>query len=561
MRVYSPLLPILASVFIPSAAFAADTLYFGGSILTMVGNSPSYAEALVTKDGNISFVGTYDEAKALATDSTEMLDLEGAALLPGLIDSHSHVTQMGLALSVANLAAPPYGLADDFEGVQQTLRQYIDDNQIPKGGWVLGIGYDTSILPDHPDSAILDAVSTEHPILIIHSSGHIGVVNSLAMEMSGISADSENPQGGVIQKAADGTPNGVLEESAMWPVMLNMPQPDMAQQLDNLEMSLQEYARNGITSVQDGRTTPTDLALLKKAADDGDLWLDVNAYPAIELLNEDWNPDFAHFADYQNGLKLGGVKLNLDGSLPGMTAFSSQPYHKPPTGQTADYHGYPAWSGEQIEGFINKAWDNDWQILIHTNADAAGDQMLDAIKSLKDATSKDWRPVMIHAQMAREDQFDDMQALNIIPSFEMTHPFMFGDYYMDTVLGPERGARNNPGGSAAKRDMLFTIHTDAPVVVPDVLMTAWTGVNRATRSGQIIGEDQRLTAYQAMQALTSHAAYQNFEEDIKGTLEVGKLADLVILSADPLAIDPMGIRDIEVLETIKAGETVYSADD
>ena len=169
--------------------------------------------------------------------------------------------------------------------------------------------------------------------------------------MSGITADSENPQGGVIQKAAD----------------------------------------------------------------DGNLWLDVNAYPAIELLNEDWNPDFAHFSDYQNGLKLGGVKLNLDGSLPGMTAFSSQSYHKPPTGQPVDYHGYPAWSEKQIEGFINKAWDNDWQILMHTNADAASYQMLDAIKSLKDATSKDWRPVMLHAQIAREDQFDDIAGVEHYP--------------------------------------------------------------------------------------------------------------------------------------------------
>jgi len=154
-----------------------------------------------------------------------------------------------------------------------------------------------------------------------------------------------------------------------------------------------------------------------------------------------------------------------------------------------------------------------------------------------------------------------MKELKIIPSFEMTHPFLFGDYYVSSVFGKERGGRNNPAGSAFRRGIPYTFHTDAPVIVPDVLMTAWAGVNRRTRSNTEIGPDQKITPYEAMKALTTYAAYQNFEEDIKGSLAVGKLADLVILSDDPLTVDPMTINQIEVLETIKAGETVFRKDD
>ena len=256
-------------------------------------------------------------------------------------------------------------------------------------------------------------------------------------------------------------------------------------------------------------------------------------------------------------MKIGGVKLSLDGSMPGKTAYTSKPYIMPPHGSDPDYKGYPAWTQNEVDKFIKLAWDRKLQILAHCNADGAGDQLLNAIKKLDQSQNIDWRPVMIHAQMAREDQLDDMKKLQIIPSFEMTHPYLFGDYYINSVMGDQLGQRNNPAGSAMKRSMPYTFHTDAPVVIPDLLMTAWTGVNRLTRPGKVIGEEQRVTPYEAMKALTSYAAYQNFEEDLKGSLKIGKLADLVILSDNPLAIQPEKIKNIKVLETIKEGYTVF----
>ena len=324
-----------------------------------------------------------------------------------------------------------------------------------------------------------------------------------------------------------------------------------------LQQSLNSYASFGITTVQDGRTSPKDWKLLQKAASEGALYLDVIAYPAIEMMTKEWQPDFQRFSRYQSGLKLGGVKLSLDGSMPGKTAYLSEPYFIVPEGRDKDYRGYTAFSDEQVNAFVKRAWDNSWQILIHTNADAAGDQMLNAVKALGDISGKDWRPVMIHGQAAREDQLDDMKALDMLVSFEMTHPFIFGDYYVESVFGQERGERNNPAGSALKRGLNYTFHNDSPVVVPDVLMTAWVGVNRLTRSNKVIGPEQRVSAYEALKALTVYAAYQNFEEDSKGSLEAGKVADLVILDKNPLKVPAGEIKDVEVVETIKAGEVVW----
>ena len=280
-------------------------------------------------------------------------------------------------------------------------------------------------------------------------------------------------------------------------------------------------------------------------------------YPAIEAVGEKWQPDFKGYKDYVNRLKIGGVKLSLDGSMPGKTAFLSEPYYIVPEGKPADYRGFPAFPDEKVDEFVKQAWDNDWRLLSHCNADAAGDQLLAAIEKVGVPKDKDWRPVMIHAQAAREDQLDKMKELGVMVSFEMTHPFLFGDYYVKSVFGPKRATRNNPAGSAHRRGMRYTFHTDAPVVIPDILLTVWGGATRLSRSGRVIGYDQRVPVFGAFQAVTVNGAYQNFEEDSKGTISTGKLADFVILSQDPFKIDPTKLHDLKVLMTIKEDRVVY----
>ncbi|WP_367990630.1 amidohydrolase [Vibrio sp. NTOU-M3] len=548
-----PVKPIAA----PAQVTAADTIYFGGDILTMDGETPNYVEAVATLNGKILFAGSKDDVMPYKFGQTNLVNLKGQTLMPGFIDAHGHISQLAVSLSNANLAAPPYGTSDTFENLKQTLKDYIKNNHIKPGEWVVGTGYDTSILPNHPHKELLDEVSTENPILIIHSSGHIGVVNSKAMSLAGITNASKNPKGGVIQRGVRGEPNGVLEESAMWPVMLKLPQPDNMERLKQLDEAQRSYASFGVTTTQDGRTTPMDFELLHLAQENERLYLDVVAYPAIEMVNREWLPKFEQYSRYQNHLRIGGVKLSLDGSLPGKTAHLSEHYYVPPHGHDSKFTGYPAFDDKTVNHLVQVAWENDWQLLVHCNGDAAGDQMLNAIEQLGDISSKDWRPVMIHAQTVREDQLDEMKKLNVIPSFEMTHPYLFGDYYIGSVLGKARGERNNPAGSAARRQMPFTFHTDSPVVIPDMMMTVWSGVNRVTRNGKTIGEEQKVTPYQALQAITTNAAYQNFEENHKGSISTGKDADLVILNRNPLKVDPMEIKNIQVMTTIKDGHPVW----
>jgi predicted amidohydrolase YtcJ len=242
------------------------------------------------------------------------------------------------------------------------------------------------------------------------------------------------------------------------------------------------------------------------------------------------------------------------------TAFLTQPYLKPPHGMAADYKAYPSVTQEELDRWFDLAWRNNLQLLVHCNGDAAADQMLHAArKAIAQHGRKDLRPVMIHAQFVRQDQLDAMVALGITPSFFSGHTYYWGDWHINETVGPARAFGMSPMASAKKKGLRFTNHSDAPVVPIDQLMTMWTAVNRVSRSGVVVGPEERISALDALRAVTLDAAWQYFEEQRKGSIEVGKLADLVILDQNPLAVAPMAIRDIRVLETIKEGRTVWKS--
>jgi predicted amidohydrolase YtcJ len=251
----------------------------------------------------------------------------------------------------------------------------------------------------------------------------------------------------------------------------------------------------------------------------------------------------------------------LDGSPQGKTAWLTKPYHVPPEGQAVDYRGYEAVPDDEAVALVNKAFSNGWQILAHCNGDAAADQFIRAIRAATKKYGKaDRRPVMIHSQTVRDDQLDEMKELGIIPSFFGMHTYYWGDWHRDSVLGQERAARISPAASALKRGMIFTQHHDAPVALPSSIMILASQVNRTTRSGKVLGREQRVSVMDALKSITINAAYQYFEEKTKGSLEPGKLADFVILDKNPLKIKPMAIKDIKVVETIKEGKPIYVAE-
>jgi len=542
----------------------AERIYRGGPIVT-VDASNRVVEALAIRDGRIAAVGSEREVLALQGPETRVVDLAGRALLPGFIDAHGHISQVARMSSAANVASPPVGPVGSIDDLKREIRAFIVERELPPGSWVVATGYDDALLEEqrHPTRVDLDEVSTEHPILALHVSMHLASANSAALELAGVSAETPDPPSGVFRRfEGSKEPNGVMEEHAMWVVFGQVPRPTPAQMLASLGDAQRSYASEGFTTAQDGATDAGTFQLLQAAQDQGVLFLDVTAYGIWSDYDAVVEAARQPVGTYDGHLELAGGKIVLDGSPQGKTAWLTEPYFVPPEGLGADYNGYPALEDAEVLRFAKKLYEKGQQLLAHANGDAAAEQWIRTVERLQaEGKRPDWRPVMIHAQALRRDQLPRVAALGMIPSFFVAHTYYWGDWHRDSVFGPVRGAAISPAASALAAGIRFTIHNDAPVVPPRGTFLLWTAVNRLTRSGQVLGPDERLTPAQALRAMTIDAAYQAFEEDRKGSLEVGKLADLVILSANPLAVAPEAIREIEVIETIKQGRTVWARDE
>jgi predicted amidohydrolase YtcJ len=231
-----------------------------------------------------------------------------------------------------------------------------------------------------------------------------------------------------------------------------------------------------------------------------------------------------------------------------------------PRAEGDDYRGYPTIESlHEVTGWLKTAFEKGWPAQVHTNGDAATDMLIAAVREAEAAyPEQDRRVVIVHAQTMREDQLDAAAELGMSPTFFPGHVYYWGDRHRDIFLGPERAARVNPQRSALDRGIVFTGHHDAPVTPADMLVPIWAAVNRVTASGEVLGAEQRIPVIEAIRAATINGAYQIFEEDSKGSIEVGKLADFVVLSENPLDVDPMTIKDIQVLETMKEGKTIWS---
>ena len=548
----------------PGRDAAADAIYFGGRILTMNDAQPE-VESVALKDGKIFALGARPEMEKLHKGrKTRMIDLAGKVLLPGFFDAHSHFSQVGLQAISANLLPPPDGPVKSIAQLQAALTEHMRTSPAVKQyGIVIGFDYDDSQLAERrsPTRQELDAVSTDSPVLIIHQSGHLGVYNSKALAMAGITAETPNPEGGVILREADGkTPNGVLEENAHFAALLKLlPKFTPEQGMELIEAAQNIYLANGFTTAQEGRADPSTLGLLSLAANAGKLKLDVVVYPDITM---NANNPALHgpymSRNYVHGLRFGGVKLTLDGSPQGKTAWFTKPYFHVPAGQPDSYRGYPVMTDEQATKWVEEAYKNNWQVLVHANGDAAIDQFL---KAVRDASGEfprnDRRTVLIHGQFLRANQVAEIKKLGIFPALYPMHTFYWGDWHRQSVVGPERAENLSPTGWLYANGIKFTIHSDAPVTFPNSMRVLASAVNRTTRTGYVLGPSQRLEPLVALKAMTIWAAYQHFEEATKGSIELGKVADLVILSDDPITVRRTQLSEIKVMETIKNGKSVY----
>ncbi|HEY2415137.1 MAG TPA: amidohydrolase [Pirellulaceae bacterium] len=546
------------AIVLAQATPPADKVFLNATVITMA-REGEVAQAVAVRDGKIAAVGSNSDIRALVGPATKTIDLTGKTLLPGFYAAHDHFPSAGRAgIYNVDLNSPPIGSIRTMDELVAALRQKAA--QTPPGKWVVGRGYDDTLLKEqrHPTRDDLDRASTEHPIWIVHTSGHLGVANSLALKLADVTKNTPQTPGGRIRiDAKTGEPNGVIEERTSLVSRLT-PALTREQRLEVVRLCDHEYLTKGVTTTciagGAGGVVP-DLVEAKKRN-----WLHLRVKALFAGGSQDPLPldKVAELSPFPEFVRASGVKFWQDGSLQGFTGYLTAPYAKQPEGKI-DFAGYASRSRAKLVEQILPFHKAGYQIAIHANGDAAIDDVLAAYTTVqKEFPRDDARHRIEHCQTPREDQLDRIKELGITPSFFVGHVYYWGDRHRDIFLGPDRAKRISPLASALRRGIRFTIHNDTPVTPVDPLLLVWCSVNRLTKDGQTLGDDQRISTFAALRAVTSDAAWQNFEESSKGTIEVGKLADFVVLAENPLKIDSTRIKDISILETVVAGETVYN---
>ncbi|WP_406644870.1 amidohydrolase [Aliisedimentitalea scapharcae] len=534
-----------------------QTLYFNGPILTM-DDKNNVVEAVLTEADTIVAAGAETDLRAQLSSSATEVDLQGKTMLPAFIDPHGHFPDPGfIRLFRVDLASAPRG---DCPGMATALeRMRAKTAETPPGDWVMGVSFDNTAIAEQrmPTRAELDSVSTDHPIWVLHASGHNGTANSMALERHGVNRDTPDPVGGRFGRDPEtGALTGVIEGiSAMGAMGDTNFLIDRDRFWQGFDACRDEYLEHGVTYAQNAWSSPDMIAHFASLPANVDPGIDIEILPVGEMEPQfsqnlgaaQW-PGNPHFT-------LGPRKLFTDGAFQLQTAYLSEPYHKPanpgaPCGMTyvdADEH----------HAQVKKLHDMGFQIHCHCNGDAGLDLFLDAVEAAQTANPRsDHRHTVIHGQTTRDDQLERMVRLGVTISFFSAHIHFWGDRHYDTFLGPERAMRISPAASAEKYGVRYTIHNDASVTPTRPIHLAHCAVNRLTASGRQLGADQKVSVLSALRAQTIDAAWQVFQEDRRGSIEVGKLADFAILSRNPLTA-PEQLADTKLVQTIRRGQLVF----
>ena len=558
MKLSTGIAALLLTIAAPASAQDSTTLYRGGTIITMDGDTPHAVEAVVTRDGRIAFAGSEKDARSAAGRDAAVRDLKGATLLPGFIDAHSHFTVASMSAGGLDLRDKAHAAVTDIPGVQAAVRSYVARRGAKPGGWTAVWQFDQEVLAEkrYITRAELDAVAPDRPLVVLHVSLHGAVANSAALKAAGIDEATAVPPGGIMLRDEAGKLNGVLLEKAMFLLLAKMPQPTAEQKLAALDAAQNAYFAEGYTHAQDGATQPPDITFLTSAAARDRLKIDLALLPfATGLDTLLANPDL-QFGTYQGHVKLQGIKFVLDGSVQARTGYFTRDYQRGSPEGHHPWHGQPILSEEEFTAQAKKAHDRGWQLFVHANGDAAIDMAIRGFDALGIKAADDRRPIVIHSQFQRRDQLPAYARVGVGPAYFSNHAWYWSDVHRTNFpvavvdfISPLRSAR--------AAGLIPSNHSDYSVTPLDTRFMLWTSMARVSPTGIVSGPAERIDAYAALQALTTGPAWQIFEEERKGRIKVGLLADFVILDKNPLTTPVDAIKAIKVLETIKDGRSVW----
>jgi predicted amidohydrolase YtcJ len=542
----------------------ADLIVADANILTLAeGWDELRPEALAVGDGKILALGRLGDLEPLKGPRTKVVSLGGRTVLPAFVDGHGHFMETGRTLAFQlNLKPPPLGPAGTLTELKAQVARRAA--QTPPGEWLVGHGYDDTALAEgrHPLAADLDEAAPRHPTALTHVSGHFLAVNSLALELAGLTAATLDPPGGRLRRRPDGRPDGLLEEaSAMALVEKLIPPPGLEERLIALRAAQRVWAARGAGTAQDGWTETADGQALRTAWERGELRLRVQILPGpgrFDLTELRGRPPGARLTP-DGRLSLGPAKLFADGSIQGYTGHLTNPYHKLIYAQHGPlWRGYAQTDPQELAEQVAALHAQGFQIAVHANGDAAIDDVLDAYETAQKRRPRaDARHLIIHCQTVREDQLDRLVRLGVYPSFFAVHVHWWGDRHRDVFLGPERAARLNPLQSARLRGLIFSLHNDSPITPFNPLFSASVAVRRLTGGGAPLGPEQRLAPLEAFKALTGWAARLAHQEDRIGVLKPGLSADLAVLDGTLSLEEPASWPELKIAATLVGGETIW----
>jgi predicted amidohydrolase YtcJ len=525
-------------------------LFINGEVVT-VNSEFSVKEAVAIQDNKILAVGTNEEILRYAGEGTTIVNLEGRSLLPGFIDAHAHLELYGTNKLGVN--------GKEAGSIKELLGKLKEKARLtPKGEWIRGWGYNQNTLKEgrHITRWDLDQVSTEHPIIVVRTCGHISCVNSKALELAGIYPETEDPNGGKYGRE-NGELTGLLLEAAHMNMFLtaNYSEEEVEQ---GLALASQDYLEKGITSVHDaGGYGPEHIRFLQKAVGAKRVKQRVYAlygslHDSVEMVEKGLESGIGTGLG-DEWMKIGPAKVFIDGSSSGPTAKTREVYTSNP-----DDSGILYLNQEEINECLGKAHESGWQITAHAIGDKAVEMMIGAIRhALERHSRENHRHRIEHSGMTPPDLIQQIKELEIVPIPNPAFIYEFGDGYLKDY--GERVDVMFPLTSFSEAQIPFAIGSDSPITIVDPLHGIYSAVTRMSKSGEVIGARQRVTIEEAIKAYTWNGAYASFEETIKGSIEAGKLADLVVLNESILHCEPERIRELKVELTILDGKVVYAA--